>query len=111
MQVGLACLKFVDEHLDRFDCGPPHPVLQLGPVSHEPYAAPGCEPSVIREPHVHAACRSVTASRRRNHTSADAGLQALHYGAVRARIKVIGRDASAVAARDADKVPVWLSRR
>jgi hypothetical protein len=47
----------------------------------------------------------------RNYTSADAGLQALHYGAVRAQIKVIGRDASAVAARDADKVPVWLSRR
>jgi len=48
--------------------------------------------------------RSVTASRRRNRTSAD-------YGAVRAQIKVIGADASAVAARDADKVPVWLSRR
>ena len=57
MQVGLACLKFVDEHLDRFDCDPPHPVRRLGPVSHEPYAEPGCGPSVIREPHVHAACR------------------------------------------------------
>jgi hypothetical protein len=112
MQVGLACLKFVDERLDRFDGDLPHPVPRLGPVSHEPYAGPGCGPSVIRGPHVHAACpRSVTAARRRNHTSADAGLQALQYGAVRAQIKVIGRDASAVAARDADKVRVWLSRR
>ncbi len=57
MQVGLACLKFVDEHLDRFDDDLPHPVPRLGPVSHEPYAEPGCGPSVIREPHVHAACR------------------------------------------------------
>jgi hypothetical protein len=111
VQVGLACLKFVDEHLDRFDGDPPHPVRRLGPVSHEPYAAPGCEPSVIREPHVHAACRGQLPLPGAGTTSADAGLQALHYGAVRARIKVIGRDASAVAARDADKVPVWLSRR
>ena len=32
-------------------------------------------------------------------------------GAVRAQIKGTGKDASAVAARDAGKVPVWLSRR
>ena len=54
---------------------------------------------------------AMSAARRRDHTSADAGLQALHYGAVRAQIKVTGRDASVVAARDADKVRVWLSRR
>ena len=57
MQVGLACLKFVDEHIDRFNGDLPHSVPRLGPVSHEPYAEPGCGPSVIREPPVHAACR------------------------------------------------------
>jgi hypothetical protein len=89
-----------------------HPVPRLGPVSHEPYAEPGRGPSVIREPHVHAACRGqLPLPRGRNRASADTGLQALLYGAVRAHIKVIGTDASAVAARDADKVPVWLSRR
>ena len=97
---------------NRFNGDLPHPVPRLGPVSHEPYAEPGCGPSVIREPHVHAACRGqLPLSRRRKRTSADTGLQALHHRAVRAQIKVIGRDASAVAARDAGKVPVWLSRR
>ncbi len=42
MQLGLACLKFVDEHIDRFDGDLPHPVPQPGSVSHEPYAEPGC---------------------------------------------------------------------
>ena len=45
MQVGLACLKFADEHLDRFNGDLPHPVPRLGPVSHEPYA------DVIRQGH------------------------------------------------------------
>ena len=42
---------------------------------------------------------------------AGSGLQALHYGAVRAQVRVIGRDPGAVAARDAGKVPAWLPRR
>lgn len=109
---GVSLVKFVDEYLDRFDNDLPHAVPRLGPVSLEPYAEPGLrafrDSGAARSRSVP---RSVTASRRRNRTSADTGLQALHYGAVRAQIKVIGRDASAVGARDADKVPVWLSRR
>jgi hypothetical protein len=101
----VSLLKFVDEHLDRFDGDLPHPAPRVSPVSDEPYAGAGLrtfrDSGASRSRSVP---RSVTTSRRRN-------LQASHYGAVRAQIKVIGRDASAVAARDADKVRVWLSRR
>jgi hypothetical protein len=107
----VSLLKFVDEHLDRFDGDlrtRPHDLAQ----SHMSHA-----PSGLRAFRGSGTTRSrsvpwsATAARRRNRTSVDTGLQALHYGAVRAQIKVIGKDASAVAARDADKVRVWLSRR
>jgi hypothetical protein len=45
------------------------------------------------------------------HACAGAGLHALRHGAVRAQVRVIGTDPGAVAARDAGKVPAWLSRR
>ena len=41
MQVGLADLNFVDEHMDRLDGDLPHPIPRLSSVSHEPYAEPG----------------------------------------------------------------------
>src|SRR6266576_4655550 len=54
---GVSLLEFVNEQLDLFDDDLPHAVPRLGPVSYEPYAEPGCGPSVIREPHVLTACR------------------------------------------------------
>ena len=71
----------------RAVCGGPDPG-----AGHRPAACEGARTRALRLDHLH-----------------DQAL--FHYGAVRAQIKVIGRDASAVAARDADKVRVWLSRR
>jgi len=41
MQVGLACLKFAGEHIDRFDGDLPHPVPSHGSLSGERCAEPG----------------------------------------------------------------------
>jgi hypothetical protein len=41
MQMGLACLKFADEQLGRFDGDLPHRVPRADPVSYEPYPGPG----------------------------------------------------------------------
>jgi hypothetical protein len=41
MQVGLADLNFVDQHIDRLDGDLSPPVPRLSSVSHEPYAEPG----------------------------------------------------------------------
>src|SRR5262245_46771871 len=111
MQVVLACLEFVDEQLDRFDGDLPHRVPRLGPVSHEPDAEPGCGPYGIREPPfprraaVGYSCPAPEPHRRR-YWAASFALRR------RPRADQGDRqDASAVAARDADKVRVWLSRR
>jgi len=43
MQAGLACRKFTDEHIDRFDGDLPHPGSRPGSVCYQPYAEPGCD--------------------------------------------------------------------